>query len=80
MALASIVSGMLSYIYRYKTGQIALLDVKRGGVIVSRLRGHDEEVYSLSWCPIPGEDYRQSQTSDDITDLESFGIGKWIIK
>ncbi|XP_053399556.1 gem-associated protein 5-like [Mercenaria mercenaria] len=58
----------------YKTGQIALIDVKRGGVIVSRLRGHDEEIYSLAWCPVPGEDYRPSQTSEDITDLESFGV------
>jgi hypothetical protein len=61
---------------RYKTGQIALIDVKRGGMIVSRLRGHDEEIYSLCWCPVPGENYHPSQAGEDITDLESFGVGK----
>lgn len=61
---------------RYKTGQILLLDVKKGGIIVSRLRGHDVEVFSVVWCPIPGENFKPAQTSQDITDLETFGVGK----
>ena len=28
-----------------------------GGHLVHRLRGHDDEVLSLSWCPVPGETF-----------------------
>ena len=53
------------------------MDVKKGGYILSRLRGHDEELHSLVWCPVPGEDFKPATGSQhDITDLETFGVGK----
>ena len=65
---------------RYRSGTILLLDVKRGGYILQKLRGHDEEVHSLVWCPIPGEEFKPAAAGagkqEDITDLETFGVGK----
>jgi len=63
-------------LFSLKTGHIVLVDVKKGSHILQSLRGHDEEVYTLDWCPIPGEDFRPAlKKEDDITDLESFGVG-----
>ncbi|OWF45310.1 gem-associated protein 5-like [Mizuhopecten yessoensis] len=42
----------------YKTGLILVLDVKREGQILQRLRGHDEDVQCLVWCPVPGENFK----------------------
>ncbi|XP_069754122.1 gem-associated protein 5 [Narcine bancroftii] len=35
----------------YKDGMIVIVDVSRKGAVVHRLRGHDGEIQSLSWCP-----------------------------
>ncbi|KAK3580429.1 hypothetical protein CHS0354_035471 [Potamilus streckersoni] len=59
----------------YKNGVILLIDVKKAGMILNKMRGHDEEVHSLAWCPIPGEDFKsQQETVPDIADLETFGV------
>ncbi|XP_060082615.1 gem-associated protein 5-like [Ylistrum balloti] len=42
----------------YKTGLILILDVKRDGQILQRLRGHDEDIQCLVWCPIIGENFK----------------------
>ncbi|XP_048244264.1 gem-associated protein 5-like [Haliotis rufescens] len=39
----------------YKSGNILLLDMSSRGYIQHRLRGHDDEVHSVVWCPVPGE-------------------------
>ena len=67
----------LRCICRYKSGLILLIDVKKGGYILNRLRGHDEEIHSLAWCPVPGEEFKPATGNqyDDITDLETFGVG-----
>jgi len=60
-------SDLLSYIYnRYKSGVILVLDVRKEVQVLQRLRGHDEEVHCVVWCPISGEDYKMSvlQTDD----------------
>ena len=40
-----------------------LVDFSSGvGWLVHRLRGHDEEILSVAWCPVPGETFlRESQ-------------------
>ena len=72
---------MVCHLFRYKSGQILLIDVKRGGYILNKLRGHDEEIHSLVWCPVPGEEFKPTTGNQhDITDLETFGIGKsWLL-
>jgi len=50
--------------------------VTKGRNIVGSLKGHDDDVYSLSWSTVPGENFRPSNAADDITDLETFGVGK----
>ncbi|XP_053574687.1 gem-associated protein 5 [Bombina bombina] len=40
----------------YKDGMIVLIDLSRRGDVVHRLRGHDDEIHCLSWCPYPKEE------------------------
>ncbi|XP_053319123.1 gem-associated protein 5 [Spea bombifrons] len=40
----------------YKDGMIVLIDISRRGDVVHRLRGHDDEIHCLAWCPQPHED------------------------
>ncbi|XP_069129450.1 gem-associated protein 5-like isoform X2 [Argopecten irradians] len=42
----------------YKAGLILILDVKKDGQILQRLRGHDEDIQCLVWSPIIGEDFK----------------------
>ncbi|KAJ8298182.1 hypothetical protein KUTeg_024713 [Tegillarca granosa] len=46
----------------YRTGVIVLVDVKKEGTILQRLRGHDEDIQSLVWCPVTGEDFTMKDT------------------
>ncbi|XP_070198207.1 gem-associated protein 5-like, partial [Littorina saxatilis] len=41
-----------------RQGTVFLVDFSSGnGRLIHRLRGHDDEVLSLSWCPVPGETF-----------------------
>ncbi|KAM5299988.1 gem-associated protein 5 isoform 2-T2 [Ctenodactylus gundi] len=40
----------------YKDGIVVIVDISRKGEVVQRLRGHDDEIHSIAWCPLPGED------------------------
>ncbi|KAG8579610.1 hypothetical protein GDO81_010965, partial [Engystomops pustulosus] len=40
----------------YKDGMIVIIDMSRRGEVIHRLRGHDDEVHSLAWCPHPREE------------------------
>uniref|UniRef100_A0A8C9WLG2 Gem nuclear organelle associated protein 5 n=1 Tax=Scleropages formosus TaxID=113540 RepID=A0A8C9WLG2_SCLFO len=40
----------------YKDGMIVVIDITKKDEVVHRLRGHDDEIHALSWCPQPGED------------------------
>ena len=44
---------------------ILLYDI-RDGSVVHRLRGHDDEVHSLAWCPIQGENFRPPKPYRDL--------------
>lgn len=35
---------------------IVLIDVSKKGEVMHRLRGHEDEIHSLAWCPVAGED------------------------
>lgn len=35
---------------------IVLIDISKKGEVVHRLRGHEEEIHALAWCPEPQED------------------------
>uniref|UniRef100_UPI003AAE5D3E gem-associated protein 5 n=1 Tax=Centroberyx gerrardi TaxID=166262 RepID=UPI003AAE5D3E len=48
----------------YKDGMIVLIDVSRKGEVLHRLRGHDDEIHSLSWAPLAGEDGLYSRPED----------------
>ncbi|XP_063303907.1 gem-associated protein 5 [Pelobates fuscus] len=54
----------------YKDGMIVLIDVSRRGDVVHRLRGHDEEIHCLAWCPQPREEELQlklEETSEELS-------------
>lgn len=45
---------------------IVLIDVSKRGEVTHRLRGHDNEIHSLAWSPLRGEDalYRGADDSE----------------
>ncbi|KAM6150323.1 gem-associated protein 5 isoform 2-T2 [Erethizon dorsatum] len=40
----------------YKDGIVVIIDLSKKGEVIHRLRGHDDEIHSIAWCPLPGED------------------------
>ncbi|AWO99551.1 putative gem-associated protein 5 [Scophthalmus maximus] len=48
----------------YKDGMIVLMDVSKKGEVMQRLRGHDNEIHSLAWAPLPREDALYSRPED----------------
>ncbi|XP_053935308.1 gem-associated protein 5 isoform X3 [Cuculus canorus] len=40
----------------YKDGMVVVIDISRKKEVIHRLRGHDDEIHSLAWCPVPGEE------------------------
>uniref|UniRef100_A0A1A8M009 Gem (Nuclear organelle) associated protein 5 n=1 Tax=Nothobranchius pienaari TaxID=704102 RepID=A0A1A8M009_9TELE len=48
----------------YKDGMIVLIDVSKKGEVMQRLRGHDNEIHSVAWCPVTGEDAFSSRAED----------------
>ncbi|XP_074527898.1 gem-associated protein 5 [Halichoeres trimaculatus] len=53
----------------YKDGMIVLIDVSKKGEVTHRLRGHDDEIHSLAWSPVIGEEalYSRPEDSEGIT-------------
>lgn len=43
---------------------IVLIDVSRKGAVMHRLRGHDDEIHSLAWSLVAGEDALSSREED----------------
>ncbi|XP_068456431.1 gem-associated protein 5 [Clinocottus analis] len=61
----------------YKDGMIVLIDVSRKGEVTHRLRGHDDEIHSLAWSPVVGEDAVCTRLEDmEATSGESAGDEK----
>uniref|UniRef100_UPI0037E7425A gem-associated protein 5 n=1 Tax=Semicossyphus pulcher TaxID=241346 RepID=UPI0037E7425A len=48
----------------YKDGMIVLIDVSKKGEVMHRLRGHDDEIHSLAWSSVIGEDALYSRPED----------------
>ncbi|XP_061596575.1 gem-associated protein 5 isoform X2 [Cololabis saira] len=48
----------------YKDGMIVLIDVSKKGEVTHRLRGHDNEIHSLAWSPLSGEEQLPSRNED----------------
>lgn len=44
------------FFLRYKDGMIIVMDISRKNEVLHRLRGHDDEIHALAWCPQPGEE------------------------
>ncbi|XP_012664133.1 gem-associated protein 5 isoform X2 [Otolemur garnettii] len=40
----------------YKDGIVVIIDISKKGEVIHRFRGHDDEIHSIVWCPLPGED------------------------
>ncbi|XP_015858979.1 gem-associated protein 5 isoform X3 [Peromyscus maniculatus bairdii] len=40
----------------YKDGIVVIIDISKKGEVIHRLRGHDDEIHSIAWCPLSGED------------------------
>nr|KAF6480142.1 gem nuclear organelle associated protein 5 [Molossus molossus] len=40
----------------YKDGIVVIIDISKKGEVIHRLRGHDDEIHCIAWCPLPGED------------------------
>ncbi|XP_066501896.1 gem-associated protein 5 [Hoplias malabaricus] len=64
----------------YKDGMIVLIDISKKGEVIHRLRGHDEEIHGLAWCPEPGEEHlytrteeTSANTSNGLTEMEGGG-------
>ncbi|XP_072517898.1 gem-associated protein 5 [Salminus brasiliensis] len=55
----------------YKDGMIALIDISKKGEVVHRLRGHDEEIHALAWCPEPKEEDLYTPRPVDSTDASN---------
>ncbi|XP_062868196.1 gem-associated protein 5 [Trichomycterus rosablanca] len=54
----------------YKDGMIVLIDISKKGEVIHRLRGHEEEIHALAWCPNPKEEtlYNQPENNMDVSD------------
>ncbi|KAF7697383.1 gem-associated protein 5 [Silurus meridionalis] len=48
----------------YKDGMIVLIDLSKKGDVIHRLRGHEEEIHALAWCPEPQEDALYGRPED----------------
>nr|XP_033783003.1 gem-associated protein 5 [Geotrypetes seraphini] len=53
----------------YKDGMIVVIDLSRKGEVLHRLRGHDDEIHSIAWCPVPKEE-RLYLRQDDAREAE----------
>ncbi|XP_032481446.1 gem-associated protein 5 isoform X2 [Phocoena sinus] len=53
----------------YKDGIVVIIDISKKGEVIHRLRGHDDEIHSIAWCPLPGEDclfINQEENSEEL--------------
>uniref|UniRef100_A0A671U2Z4 Gem nuclear organelle associated protein 5 n=1 Tax=Sparus aurata TaxID=8175 RepID=A0A671U2Z4_SPAAU len=60
----------------YKDGMIVLIDLSKKGEVIHRLRGHDDEIHSLAWSWLVGEDALYSRPEDIANSGAPAGDGK----
>ncbi|MBN3319146.1 GEMI5 protein, partial [Atractosteus spatula] len=51
----------------YKDGMVIVIDISKKNEVVHRLRGHDDEIHGLAWCPQPGEEALYSRPAEEST-------------
>ncbi|CAM4671194.1 unnamed protein product [Leuciscus chuanchicus] len=54
---------------------IVVIDISKKGEVIHRLRGHDDEIHALAWCPCPREEplYGRSEENTDGSNLATEG-------
>ncbi|XP_057216483.1 gem-associated protein 5 [Triplophysa rosa] len=52
----------------YKDGMIVVIDISKKGDVIHRLRGHDDEIHALAWCPQPREEPLYVRCTEENTD------------
>ncbi|XP_051955361.1 gem-associated protein 5 [Xyrauchen texanus] len=59
----------------YKDGMIVVIDISKKGEVIHRLRGHDDEIHALAWCPRPREEplYGRSEDGTDGSNMVTDG-------
>ncbi|XP_075397994.1 gem-associated protein 5 isoform X3 [Tenrec ecaudatus] len=55
----------------YKDGLVVIIDISKKGEVIHRLRGHEDEIHSIAWCPLPGEDCLSSNQEDTSEEPET---------
>lgn len=44
---------------------IVVIDISKKGEVIHRLRGHDNEIHALTWCPQPREEPLNGRLEDN---------------
>ncbi|XP_043925480.1 gem-associated protein 5 isoform X2 [Protopterus annectens] len=57
----------------YKDGMIVLIDISRKGEVIHRLRGHNDEIHALSWCPLLQNEEALYSRQEEIPEAELNG-------
>ncbi|XP_061104409.1 gem-associated protein 5 isoform X4 [Conger conger] len=62
----------------YKDGMVIVMDISRKVEVLHRLRGHDDEIHALAWCPQPGEDplFGRAEETPEVTNGVAEGAEK----
>uniref|UniRef100_A0A673LY02 Gem-associated protein 5-like n=1 Tax=Sinocyclocheilus rhinocerous TaxID=307959 RepID=A0A673LY02_9TELE len=58
----------------YKDGMIVVIDISKKGEVIHRLRGHDDEIHALAWCPQPREEPLYGRSEDKTGNQEINGV------
>ncbi|XP_069051438.1 gem-associated protein 5 isoform X2 [Lepisosteus oculatus] len=53
----------------YKDGMVIVIDISKKNEVVHRLRGHDDEIHGLAWCPQPGEEALYSRPAEESAEV-----------
>ncbi|NXG30564.1 GEMI5 protein, partial [Dromaius novaehollandiae] len=59
----------------YKDGMVVIIDISRKREVLHRLRGHDDEIHCLAWCPVSGEE-RLPAWQDDLQEESEVSNGE----
>lgn len=46
---------------------IVVIDISKKGDVIHRLRGHDDEIHALTWCPQPREEPLYGRSTEENT-------------
>ena len=60
-------------------GLVFVVSLAGTGRVLQRMRGHDEDVYDLSWSPLPGVAVAVSGRAGDPAGGDRLGQQEWIL-